>query len=96
MSRKQFHYTSARNRYLDFIMRYSDLRLIPLQGILESLWEACHYPDFTMWYPDFMINARAFTPAFFAISIYNVFTTIKTLSHGGGLKGTTASVWLKH
>lgn len=58
--------------------------------------EACHYPDFTMWYPDFMIDARAFTPAFFVISIYNVFTTIKTLSFGSGLKGTTASVWLKH
>ena len=31
MSRKQFHYTSAQNRYLDFIMRYSDLRLIPFK-----------------------------------------------------------------
>lgn len=77
-------------------MRYSDLRFIPLQGILESLLEACHYPDFTMWYPDFMIDARAFTPVFFVISIYNVFTIIKTLSFRSELKGITAALWLKH
>lgn len=33
--------------------------------------QACYYPDFTMWYPDFMENALTFTPVFFVFSIYN-------------------------
>lgn len=77
-------------------MRYSDLRLVPLQEILDFHIQACYYPDFTMWYPDFMEDARAFAPVFFVFSIYNDSTTIKTLSLFGELKGITAAPWLKH
>ncbi len=52
-------------------MRYSDLRLVPLQGILDFHIQACYYPDFTMWYPDFMEDARALAPVFFVLSLYN-------------------------
>jgi len=80
MSRKQFQYTAIRRHDLDLMMRYPDLCLVHFTAVPAFSAQTCRYSDFTMCYPDFMDNARAFAPVFFDVSIYNILTDIKTLS----------------